>query len=112
MREIAAGVANVLGEGVIIADSAGFVAQRVVAAIVNIAAEIVQKGLAVPADVDDAARLGLGYPVGPLAIGDLIGPETVLHMLATMHELTGEPRFRPSPWLRRRAMLGISLAEG
>jgi len=53
--------------------------------------------------------LGLSYPKGPLAMGDALGPAKILTILEAMHALYQEPRYRPSPWLRRRARLGISL---
>ncbi len=90
-------------------DSPGFVAQRVVAMIVAIGCEIAQQRIAAPADIDTAVRLGLGYPAGPLAMGDEIGPGRVLEILSGMYAVTGDPRYRPSPWLRRRAQLGLSL---
>lgn len=93
----------------VIRDSAGLVTQRVVAHIVNIACEIAQQGIADPLDIDRAVTLGLGYPVGPLAWGDLLGTRTVLEILTNLEQHTGDPRYRPSPWLRRRALLGLSL---
>jgi 3-hydroxybutyryl-CoA dehydrogenase len=98
------------GKGVsLIADSPGFVAQRVLAMIVNVACDIAQQRIARPDDIDRAVTLGLGYPKGPLAWGDAIGPGRLTTILETLHRLTGEPRWRPSPWLRRRAQLGLSL---
>lgn len=96
----------------VIADSTGFVAQRVVATIVNIACDIAQAGIATPKDIDLAVTLGLGYPKGPLAWGDEIGPDVVLEILDGIYALTGDPRYRPSPWLRRRADLHMSLCAG
>ena len=93
----------------VIRDSAGFVAQRVVAHIVNVGCDIVQQRVASPADLDAAVVLGLGYPHGPLAMGDAVGPTKILHILEAMHAFYQEPRYRPSPWLKRRARLGISL---
>lgn len=90
-------------------DSAGFVAQRVVAHIINVGCDIVQQRIATPADLDRAVMLGLGYPQGPLAMGDAIGPSRILTILEAMHSFYQEPRYRPSPWLRRRARLGVSL---
>lgn len=90
-------------------DSAGFVAQRIVAMVVAVACEIAQQRIATPADIDLAVRLGLGYPVGPLSMGDALGAATVAQVLDGMHEVTGDPRYRPSLWLRRRARLGLSL---
>jgi 3-hydroxybutyryl-CoA dehydrogenase len=77
--------------------------------IVSIGTEIAQQRIASPADIDTAVRIGLGYPLGPLAMGDALGPATVLEILENMHRLTGDPRYRPGAWLRRRAKLGLSL---
>ena len=93
----------------VIRDSAGFVAQRVVAHIVNVGCDIVQQRIASPEDLDSAVMLGLGYPHGPLAMGDALGPARVLAVLEAMHACYLEPRYRPSPWLKRRAQLGASL---
>jgi len=93
----------------VIRDSAGFIAQRVVAHIVNIGCDIVQQRICSPQDLDAAVRLGLGYPAGPLAWGDVIGPGRVLAILDGLHGFYGDPRYRASPWLRRRATLGLSL---
>ena len=93
----------------LVRDSAGFVAQRIVAMVVAIACEIAQQRIASPTDIDLAVRLGLGYPLGPLSMGDALGPSVVAAVLDGMHECTADPRYRPSPWLRRRARLGLSL---
>jgi len=93
----------------VIRDSAGFVNQRVVATVVNIACDIAQQRIAAPEDIDKAVRLGLGYPKGPLAMGDAVGPATLLAVLDAMADFYGDPRYRASPWLKRRAMLGLSL---
>ena len=95
----------------IIRDSGGFVTQRVVATIVNIAADMCQQGVCTPADLEVAVTLGLGYPMGPLAMGDRIGPANVLEILFNMQTVYGDPRYRPSPWLRRRGALGLSLMQ-
>jgi len=93
----------------VIKDSGGFVTQRVVATIVNIAADMCQQGICTPKDLELAVTLGLGYPMGPLAMGDRIGPTNVLEILFNMGTVYGDPRYRPSPWLRRRGALGLSL---
>jgi 3-hydroxybutyryl-CoA dehydrogenase len=90
-------------------DSPGFIAPRIVAMIVAIACEIAQQRIAEPADIDIAVRLGLGYPMGPLEMGNALGPARVGRLLEEMCSVTGDPRYRPSPWLRRRARLGLSL---
>jgi 3-hydroxybutyryl-CoA dehydrogenase len=68
-----------------------------------------QRGIASVADIEAAVTLGLGYPHGPLDWGDRIGGRRVLRILKSMQAATGDPRYRPSPWLARRAALGISL---
>ncbi|MCF8179503.1 MAG: 3-hydroxyacyl-CoA dehydrogenase [Sulfuritalea sp.] len=90
-------------------DSAGFVAQRILACVVNIGCDIAQQGVAKPADIDRAVTLGLAYPKGPLSFGDALGAKNVLNVLEAMQTFYGDPRYRPSPWLKRRALLGISL---
>lgn len=96
----------------VIRDSAGFVAQRVAAHIVNVGCDIAQQRIAEPADIDRAVRLGLNYPFGPLALGDRIGAARVLAILEALQACYGDPRYRPSPWLRRRALLAASLLTG
>ena len=95
----------------VIHDSTGFVAQRIVATIVNIGCDIAQKQIASPRDIDLAVTLGLGYPHGPLALGDALGARTILTILRNIHAVLGDPRYRPSPWLARRAQLGLSLTQ-
>jgi len=92
-----------------IRDSAGLIAQRIVASIVNIGCDIAQQRIAAPADIDRAVSLGLGYPKGPLTLGDSLGAHNILTILETMQDFYGDPRYRPSPWLKRRAKLGASL---
>lgn len=93
----------------VIRDSGGFVTQRVVAAIVNIASDICQQGICTPKDLETAVTLGLGYPLGPLAMGDRYGPTNILEVLFNMQTVYGDQRYRPSPWLRRRGAIGLSL---
>ena len=95
----------------VVEDSAGFVAQRIVASIVNVASDIAQQGIATPGDIDTAVKLGLGYPQGPLSMGDALGAAQILEILRTMHATTGDMRYRPSPWLQRRVQLGLSLQD-
>ncbi len=93
----------------VVRDSGGFVTQRVLATIVNIAADICQQRICTPQDLETAVTLGLGYPQGPLALGECWGAERVLQVLENLQTVYGDPRYRPSPWLRRRALLGLSL---
>lgn len=93
----------------LINDSPGFIAQRVMATIVNIATNIAQRGIASVADLEDAVRLGLGYPHGPLGWGDQLGAARLLQVLQAQLAATGDPRYRPSAWLQRRVALGLPL---
>jgi 3-hydroxybutyryl-CoA dehydrogenase len=93
----------------VINDSPGFVTQRVLATIVNIGTNIAQRGIANVADIDDAVSIGLGYPLGPLSLGDRIGGNKIMKILEGMLKVTGDMRYRPSFWLRRRASLGQPL---
>ncbi len=94
----------------VIEDSAGFVAQRLVASIVNGACDIAQQGIATPADIDTAVALGLGYPQGgPLSLGDALGSDLILEIVQSMQYVTGDMRYRPSLWLQRRVQLNTSL---
>jgi 3-hydroxybutyryl-CoA dehydrogenase len=93
----------------VIRDSGGFVTQRVLATIVNIACDICQQQICSPTDLDTAVTLGLGYPLGPLAMGNHYGPTNMLEVLFNLQTVYGDPRYRPSPWLRRRGAIGLSL---
>jgi len=95
----------------VIRDSGGFVTQRVLATIVNIASDICQQRVCTPKDLETAVTLGLGYPMGPLAMGDRWGPANILEVLFNMQTVYGDPRYRPSPWLRRRGAIGLSLLQ-
>jgi 3-hydroxybutyryl-CoA dehydrogenase len=95
----------------VIGDSSGFITPRVLATIVNIACDMCQQGVCSPSDLDTAVTLGLGYPQGPLAWGDSVGSARIVATLEGIHRCTQDPRYRVSPWLRRRAQLGMSLLE-
>jgi 3-hydroxybutyryl-CoA dehydrogenase len=89
-------------------DSPGFIAQRIIAMIVNIGCSIAQSRTAVPADIDKAVTLGLNYPNGPLKFADVLGVGRIHQVLSAMYRIYGDPRYRPNVWLTRRAGLGVS----
>ncbi|GAA0803709.1 hypothetical protein GCM10009110_15980 [Psychrobacter piscatorii] len=97
------------GSATLISESIGFVAQRVVAMVINLGCDIAMQGIATPEDIDNAVKLGLGYPYGPISWGDHLGASRILLILERIYRLTGDPRYRPSPWLQRRAKLDVSL---
>ena len=93
----------------VIAESIGFVAQRVLAMVINLGCDIAQQNIASVDDINAAVRLGLGYPFGPIEWGDHIGSKKILLTLERMTTLTHDPRYRPSPWLQRRVALNLPL---
>jgi len=95
----------------LISDSPGFIGQRVVAMVSNLGCEMAQQRLATPDDIDTAMRLGLNYPLGPLELAENVGPRLVHRILHIMQDLTGDDRYRPSQWLRRRVQLGVSIRQ-
>ncbi len=92
-----------------IKDSPGFVALRIRTMIANLGCEMAQIGVAAPAEIELAMTLGLNYPKGPLAIVDEIGPRRLMAVLEALQTITGDDRYRPSLWLRRRAQLGLMI---
>jgi 3-hydroxybutyryl-CoA dehydrogenase len=92
----------------VIKDSPGFIAQRMVSMIANLGCEMAMIGIASAADVDTAMTLGLNYPRGPLALADWLGVKECHEILVQLQAITGDDRYRPSQWLRRRALLGMS----
>ena len=103
-------VVDLLGQSrrvTLIQDSPGFIAQRLLAMIANLGCEMAQIGLASPEDIDTAMKLGLNYPKGPIEICNHLGCQTTWRVLERLQALTGDDRYRPSQWLRRRATLGL-----
>ncbi|MFF2013626.1 3-hydroxyacyl-CoA dehydrogenase [Streptomyces sp. NPDC058195] len=95
----------------VVRDTAGSVAQRLLASIVSVAAGIAERSVAAPGDIDLAVTAGLGYPFGPLAWGDRIGAGRMLELHRALHRATGDPRYRPSRWVTERAQLGLALTD-
>ncbi|WP_397544149.1 3-hydroxyacyl-CoA dehydrogenase [Roseovarius salis] len=109
-QDIVDGVAALLSSEravTVISDSPGFIGQRIAAMVCNLGCEMAQMGLAEPEAIDTAMRLGLNYPQGPLEMTDTLGVETVFAVMSQLQTLTGDDRYRPSQWLRRRAQLGL-----
>ncbi len=92
----------------VIADSPGFVLQRILAMIANLGCELAQIGVGSPEDIDLAMKLAQNYPKGPVEIAEWLGARTVHEIMQQLQAITGSDRYRPSLWLRRRAQLGLS----
>lgn len=102
------------GDGItvyLVRDSLGLICQRVIAHIVNVACSIAEQRIASPTDIDRAVKLGLGYPNGPLAWGDEVGAASVRRILDELLAMSGDPRYRPTAWLARRATLRVALTK-
>ena len=92
-----------------IKDSPGFIAQRLRAMIANLGCEMAQIGIATPEEIDLAMRLGLNYPLGPLELAEHLGLADTIAILERAQAITGDDRYRPSLWLKRRAGLGLPI---
>lgn len=92
-----------------IKDSPGFIAQRMTAMVANLGCYMAEIGLASPGDIDLAMKLGLNYPKGPLELVDDLGAKTCLDILERLQAITGEDRYRPTLWLKRRAALDLPI---
>lgn len=93
----------------------GFVVNRILVPAINEAAGILHEGLASAPDIDTAMKLGAGWPMGPLALGDLIGIDICLEVCQTLFEETGDPKYRPTPPLKqytRAGWLGMKTKKG
>jgi 3-hydroxybutyryl-CoA dehydrogenase len=88
----------------VIDDTPGLIVTRTVAMLVNLAVDALHQRVATAADLDTAMRLGTSYPIGPLEWGERWGHRTVHSVLSALQEATGDPRYRPSPLLRRKAL--------
>jgi len=93
-------------EPVVVSDSAAFVVNRIAIPMINEAAFALMEGAATAEGIDTCAKLGLNHPMGPLALADLIGLDTVVSILEVMVAETGDPKYRPCPLLRRMVAAG------
>ncbi|MEC8669811.1 MAG: 3-hydroxybutyryl-CoA dehydrogenase [Candidatus Thermoplasmatota archaeon] len=80
-------------------DSPGFVSNRILCPMINEAILTLQEGVAKPEAIDGIMKLGMNHPIGPLALSDLIGNDTVLHIMNVLHEGMGDDKYAPAPLL-------------
>lgn len=99
-------VAHLGKNPVIVQDSPGFVANRILLPMINEAIYTLQDGVADAAGIDAVMKLGAAHPMGPLALADLIGLDVCLDILETLHRDFGDDKYRPAPLLRRMVAAG------
>ena len=88
-------------------DYPGFVANRVLMPMINEAVYCVMEGVAEPTAVDNVMKLGCAHPMGPLALGDLIGLDICLAIMEVLHRELGDSKYRPCPLLKRMVAAGL-----
>ena len=87
-------------------DSPGFISNRILLPMINEAIYALYEGVGAPEDIDRVMKLGMNHPIGPLALGDLIGLDTCLAILEVLHTGLGEDKYRPCPLLRKYVAAG------
>ncbi len=93
-------------EPVEVMDFPGFVSNRILMPMINEAVYCIMEGVAGPEEVDAVMKLGMNHPMGPLALADLIGLDTCLHIMEVLHDGFGDTKYRPCPLLRRYVAAG------
>jgi len=87
-------------------ESAGFAVNRILIPMINEAIFVLQEGVASPEDIDKGMMLGANHPIGPLALADLIGLDTLLSILDNLYQELGDSKYRACPLLRKIVRAG------
>jgi 3-hydroxybutyryl-CoA dehydrogenase len=88
-------------------DSPGFVANRILVPMINESVYAYAEGVGTPEDIDEIMKLRANHPIGPLALADLIGLDTLLEVLQSLYRDMGDPKYRPCPLLRKYVEAGF-----
>ena len=91
---------------VTVRNSPGFAVNRILVPMINEAIFVLQEGLAAAEDIDAGMRLGCNHPIGPLALADMIGLDTLLAVMQVLYEGFNDPKYRPAPLLREMVDAG------
>jgi len=92
---------------VTVEEAPGFVVNRILIPMINEAAFILMEGIATAEDIDAGMKLGANHPIGPLALGDLVGLDVCLSIMETLHLETGDDKYRPCPLMRKMVRAGF-----
>jgi 3-hydroxybutyryl-CoA dehydrogenase len=87
-------------------NSPGFAVNRILCPMINEAIFAYQEGLATAADIDEGMKLGCNHPIGPLALADLIGLDTMLSVMEVFYKGFNDPKYRPAPLLKEMVDAG------
>jgi 3-hydroxybutyryl-CoA dehydrogenase len=93
--------------GVSVKNSPGFAVNRVLCPMINEAIFALQDGIATASDIDEGMKLGCNHPIGPLALADLVGLDTLLSVMEVFQRDFGDPKYRPAPLLREMVAAGL-----
>ena len=102
-------------EPVEVAEAPGFVVNKILIPMINEAADLLYTGVASAEGIDTAMKLGANHPMGPLALGDLVGLDVCQAIMDTLYNETGDPKYRCSLLIRkmvRGGMLGRKTGKG
>ncbi|MEN8211267.1 MAG: 3-hydroxybutyryl-CoA dehydrogenase [Thermodesulfobacteriota bacterium] len=87
-------------------EAPGFAVNRILCPMINEAIFVLAEGIATAKDIDDGMKLGANHPIGPLALADMVGLDTILFVLDGFHKELGEDKYRPAPLLRKMVRAG------
>ncbi|WP_320041949.1 3-hydroxybutyryl-CoA dehydrogenase [uncultured Desulfobacter sp.] len=91
---------------IVVKEAPGFAVNRILCPMINEAVFALAEDIASPGDIDNAMTLGANMPIGPLALADMVGLDTLLLVLESFHEEFGEDKYRPAPLLRKMVRAG------
>lgn len=91
---------------IVVKEAPGFAVNRILCPMINEAVFALAEDIACPEDIDNAMTLGANMPIGPLALADMVGLDTLLLVLESFHEEFGEDKYRPAPLLRKMVRAG------